>query len=65
VERFGGYGRANLAVKVLLVDGHRPSQLPYIAALPGRFHGDLIVHEIQQHIDTYLDEPLRIGKLAA
>jgi transcriptional regulator GlxA family with amidase domain len=65
VERFGGYERANLAAKVLLVDGHRPSQLPYVAALPGRFHGDLVVHEIQQHIDAHLDEPLRIGKLAA
>jgi transcriptional regulator GlxA family with amidase domain len=65
VERFGGHERANLAAKVLLVDGHRPSQLPYLAALPGRFHDDRVVHEIQQHIDTHLDEPLRIGKLAA
>ena len=64
IERFGGHERANLAAKVLLVDGHRPSQLPYIAALPGRFHNDLVVHGIQQHIDSHLDEPLRIGKLA-
>ena len=65
VERFGGHERANLAAKVLLVDGHRESQLPYLAALPERFHDDQVVHEIQQHIDTHLDEPLRIGKLAA
>jgi transcriptional regulator GlxA family with amidase domain len=65
VERFGGHQRANLAAKVLLVDGHRPSQLPYTAALPGRFHDDLIVHGIQQHIDGHLHEPLLVGQLAA
>jgi transcriptional regulator GlxA family with amidase domain len=65
VERFGGRERANLAAKVLLVDGHRTSQLPYVAALPGRFHDDLVVHEIQQHIDGHLDETLEVGKLAA
>ena len=61
LERFGGHERASLAAKVLLIDGHRPSQLPYIAALPGRFHDDMTVHEIQQHIDTHLGRPLRIG----
>jgi transcriptional regulator GlxA family with amidase domain len=64
VERFGGHARANIAAKVLIVDGHRPSQLPYVAALPGRAHDDLVVHEIQQHIDTHLDEPLQTAKLA-
>jgi transcriptional regulator GlxA family with amidase domain len=42
VERFGGHERANLAAKVLLVDGHRPSQLPYIAFSPRRSHDDLV-----------------------
>jgi transcriptional regulator GlxA family with amidase domain len=65
VERFGGRERANLAAKVLLIDGHRQSQLPYVAALPGRFHDDLLVHAIQQHIDGHLDEPLQVGKLAS
>jgi transcriptional regulator GlxA family with amidase domain len=65
VERFGGHARANIAAKLLLVDGHRPSQLPYVAALPGRTHDDLIVHEIQQHVDTHLDEPLQTAKLAS
>jgi transcriptional regulator GlxA family with amidase domain len=65
VERFGGRARANIAAKVLLIDGHRASQLPYIAALPGRTHDDLVVHEIQQHIDTHLDEPLQTAKLAS
>ena len=64
VERFGGHERANLAAKVLLVDGHRPSQLPYIAFSPRRAHHDGIVHQVQQHIDLYLDEPLRISQLA-
>jgi len=65
LERFGGHERANLAAKVLLVDGHRPSQLPYVVALPGRFHDDLVVHEVQQHIDSHLEEPLRIADLAS
>jgi len=64
VERFGGPERANLAAKVLLVDGHRPSQLPYVAPLPGRSHSDLVLHEIQQHIDGHIAEPLRIAELA-
>jgi transcriptional regulator GlxA family with amidase domain len=65
VERFGGRARANIAAKVLLVDGHRPSQLPYVAALPGRAHDDIVVHGIQQHIDAHLDEPIQTAKLAS
>jgi transcriptional regulator GlxA family with amidase domain len=65
VERFAGHDRANLAAKVLLVDGHRPSQLPYIAFGRERSHGDVIVHQIQQHIDLHLDEQLRMADLAA
>src|SRR5438445_4617489 len=65
VERFAGHDRANLAAKVLLVDGHRPSQRPYIAFGRERSHGDMIVHQIQQHIDLHLGEPLRITELAS
>jgi transcriptional regulator GlxA family with amidase domain len=65
VERFAGHDHANLAAKVLLVDGHRPSQLPYIAFGRERAHGDVTVHQVQQHIDLHLDEPLRIAGLAA
>jgi transcriptional regulator GlxA family with amidase domain len=65
VERFGGHDRANLAAKVLLVDGYRPTQLPYIAFHPERTHDDVIVHEIQQHIDLHVAEPLQIHELAA
>jgi transcriptional regulator GlxA family with amidase domain len=65
VERFAGHDRANLAARVLLVDGHRPSQLPYIAFGRERAHDDVIVHQVQQHIDSHLGEPLRIAGLAA
>jgi transcriptional regulator GlxA family with amidase domain len=65
VERFAGHERANLAARVLLVDGHRTSQLPYIAFGRERAHDDVIVHQVQQHIDSHLDEPLRIAELAA
>jgi transcriptional regulator GlxA family with amidase domain len=65
VERFAGHDRANLAAKVLLVDGDRPSQLPYIAFGRERSHDDMLVHQIQQHIDLHVDEPLRISQLAA
>src|SRR6516162_7365002 len=65
VERFAGHERANLAARVLLVDGHRPSQLPYVAFGRERAHDDVIVHQVQQHIDSHLDEPLRIAELAA
>jgi transcriptional regulator GlxA family with amidase domain len=65
VERFAGHDRANLAAKVLLVDGHRPSQLPYIAFGRQRSHDDPIVHQVQQHIDLHLGAPLRISDLAS
>jgi transcriptional regulator GlxA family with amidase domain len=65
IERFAGHQRATFAAKVLLVDGQRPSQLPYVAAIAGRSHQDLVVHEVQQHLDAHLAEPLYIGKLAS
>lgn len=64
-ERFAGHDRANMAAKVLLADGHRPSQLPYIAFSRERSHDDLTVHQIQQHIDLHLAEPLLARDLAA
>src|SRR5438445_13661047 len=65
VERFAGHDRANFAAKVLLVDGHRTSQLPYIACRRERSHDDLIVHQVQQHIDLQLDGPLHVREPAA
>ena len=37
-------------------EAHRPSQLPYIAFGRERSHGDMIVHQLQQHMDLHLDE---------
>src|SRR5215475_6988702 len=65
VERFAGHDRANLAAKVLLVDGNRASQLPYIAFGRDRSHNDTMVHQVQQHIDLHLDDTLPITELAA
>ena len=65
VERFAGHDRANLAARVLLVDGHRSSQLPYVTFGRERAHDDVIVHQVQQHIDAHLGEPLRVARLAA
>ena len=65
VERFAGHERANLAAKVLLVDGYRPSQLPYIAFSRERSHDDAIVHQIQEHMDAHVAQPLRVAELAA
>ena len=64
VERLGGHARANVAAKVLLVDGERPSQLPYVAFNTERSHNDGMVHEIQQHIDLHMHEPLHVAQLA-
>ena len=65
VERFAGHDHANLAAKVLLVDGHRSSQLPYIAFGRDRAHNDELVHQVQQHIDLHLRGPLLVSELAA
>src|SRR5262249_19687300 len=65
VERFARHGRANPPARVLRVDGHRPSQLPYIAFGGKRAHDDVIVHQVQQHIDAHLGEPLRVAEIAA
>lgn len=64
VERFGGHERAALARKVLLIDGGRTSQLPYLAATPIRDHSDELVLRVQDYIDTHLDMPIRSDALA-
>jgi transcriptional regulator GlxA family with amidase domain len=64
VERFGGHERAALARKVLLIDGGRTSQLPYLAFTPIREHGDELVLQVQDYIDTHLDTPMRSDALA-
>jgi transcriptional regulator GlxA family with amidase domain len=64
VERFGGHERAALARKVLLIDGGRTSQLPYLASTPIREHGDELVLKVQDFIDAHLDMPIRSDDLA-
>jgi transcriptional regulator GlxA family with amidase domain len=64
VERFGGHERAALARKVLLIDGGRTSQLPYLASTPIREHGDELVLQVQDYIDAHLDMPTRSDDLA-
>jgi transcriptional regulator GlxA family with amidase domain len=64
VERFGGHDRAALARKVLLIDGGRTSQLPYLAFTPIREHGDELVLRVQDYIDSHLDTPIRSDALA-
>jgi transcriptional regulator GlxA family with amidase domain len=64
VERFGGHERAALARKVLLIDGGRTSQLPYLAFTPARDHDDDLVRRVQDYIDTHLDAPIRSEALA-
>lgn len=64
VERFGGHERAALARKVLLIDGGRTSQLPYLAFTPARDHDDELVRRVQEFIDAHLDAPIRSDALA-
>ena len=63
VERFGGRERANLAAQALLIDA-RVSQLPYLSPIRARAHDDVIVREVQEHIDAHLDDPIQIATLA-
>lgn len=65
VERYGGGERANAAARVLLIDGARTSQLPYVIAGAGhRDHDDAVVHRLQTAIEDGLARPLRIDELA-
>lgn len=64
VERFGGHERAALASKVLLIDGSRTSQLPYLAMAPSRDHDDDLIRRVQDHIDGHLDTPYKVEQLA-
>jgi transcriptional regulator GlxA family with amidase domain len=63
VERFGGRERANLAAQALLIEA-RLSQLPYMSPIRARAHNDVIVRDMQEHIDAHLDDPIQVGTLA-
>jgi transcriptional regulator GlxA family with amidase domain len=64
-ERFGGHSCAVAAAKLMLVDGDRRSQLPYIAFGSSRGHKDHTVHAAQELIEAHLDESLKIDGVAA
>ena len=64
-ERFGGRERAAFAAKVLLIDGEREMQLPYMAAVGRRAHEDALVHKIQDDIHYGATGDLSVTTLAA
>jgi transcriptional regulator GlxA family with amidase domain len=64
-ERYGSHDRAVLASKVMLVDGERRSQLPYVAFGPSRDHGDQLVHKVQSFMDAHLAGDVSVEGLAA
>jgi transcriptional regulator GlxA family with amidase domain len=65
VERFAGRERANAAARVLLIDGTRTSQLPYVThGASDRDHDDGLVHRVQNLIDAELAGPLPLHDLA-
>jgi transcriptional regulator GlxA family with amidase domain len=64
-ERYGSHDRAVLASKVMLVDGERPSQLPYVAFGPSRDHGDQLIHGVQSFMDEHLAAGVSVEELAA
>ncbi|NUR07227.1 MAG: helix-turn-helix domain-containing protein [Nocardioidaceae bacterium] len=65
VERFAGRERANAAARILLIDGARTSQLPYVS-LGGVLHehDDEAVRRAQHLIDRDLGGDLRVDALA-
>ena len=64
-ERYGGHERAVLAAKVLLVDGNRRSQLPYVAFAPYRDHADELIHALQSFMEKQLRHRISVHDLAA
>lgn len=63
-ERFGGHDRAVLASKVMLVDGERRSQLPYVAFARHRDHADQLVHAAQSRMEEDPAAQVSVGDLA-
>ena len=64
VGRFGGPERAAFAAKVLLIDGDRRAQAPYMAPPGRRDHGDPLVHAVQDTIERQLSKPIAVPALA-
>jgi transcriptional regulator GlxA family with amidase domain len=64
-ERYGSHDRAVLAAKVMLVDGERRSQLPYVAFGPSRDHADQLIHTVQSFMEAHLAAGVSVEELAA
>jgi len=64
-ERYGSHDRAVLASKVMLIDGERRSQLPYVAVGPYREHGDQLIHKVQSFMEAHLTAGISVDELAA
>ena len=64
-ERYGSHDRAVLAAKVMLVDGERRNQLPYVAFGPSRDHGDPLIHKLQSFMETHLAAGVSVDEMAA
>lgn len=63
-HRFGGAERAAQAAKLLLVDGHRLTQLPYTTLVGTQQHGDELVRLAQEHVAAQLGSGLTVERLA-
>jgi transcriptional regulator GlxA family with amidase domain len=37
---------------------------PYLSPIRARAHNDVIVRDMQEHIDAHLDDPIQVGTLA-
>jgi transcriptional regulator GlxA family with amidase domain len=64
-ERYGSHDRAVLASKVMLIDGERRSQLPYVAVSTYREHGDQLIHKVQSFVEAHLTAGVSADELAA
>ncbi len=65
MERFGGRERAQVAAKLMLVDGDRTTQLPYLGLSNPRTHDDHEVHHVQTLIESNLTGELGVDALAS
>ena len=63
-ERYGSHEQAVLASKVMLIDGERNSQLPYVAFAPYRDHADRLIHSVQSFIEEQLAEGVSVEDMA-
>lgn len=65
MERFAGRERANAAARVLLIDGARSSQLPYVShGAARRGHDDHLIHQAQDLIGERLGTRLGVADIA-